>query len=157
MSSFKTYVENYEDSAISENFNLNDNMIYIPEVSFVDKENYLSEKFEENQEVIEGNSKLLIDICRRMKKALDDITKCIRTYGYSDNIDFVITEEYIDALLIKIRTFLNNDDICDIIDNLGDDLIFLENFCRNKNIKKLDEVLTKIKIMIDNFKFLEEY
>jgi len=125
MSSFKTYVENYENSVISENFNLNDNMIYIPEVSFVDKENYLSEKFEENREVIEGNSKLLIDICRRMKKAFDDIFKCIRTYGYSDNNDFIITEEYIDALLIKIRDFLNNDEICDIIDDLGDELIFL--------------------------------
>jgi len=157
MSSFKTYVENYEDSVISERFNLNDNMIYIPEVSFVDKENYLSEKFEENQEVIEGNSKLLIDICRRIKKALDDITKCIRTYGYSDNIDFVITEEYIDALLIKIRSFLNNDEICDIIDDLGDELIFLEDFCKNKNIKKLDKVLEEIRGIIDNFKLLENY
>jgi len=157
MSSFKTYVDNYEDSVIYEKFNINEDTTFIPEVSFIDKENYLSEQFEEKQAVIQENSKLLIDLCRRIKKAFEDINKCITTYGYSENIDFVITEEYIDALLIKIRTFLNNDDICDIIDNLGDDLIFLENFCRNKNIKKLDEVLTKIKIMIDNFKFLEEY
>lgn len=156
-SSFKSYVDNYEDSVLSERFDLSENTIFIPEVSFIDKENYLSEKFEEQEEIIEGNSKVLIDICRRIKKSLDDISKCIRTYGYSQNIEFNITEQYIDALLIKIRTFLNNDDICDIIDQLGDDLIFLEDFCNNKNIKKLDEVLTRIQNIIDNFKSLENF
>jgi hypothetical protein len=157
MSEFKRYMEGYEFSIISENFNLNDDVINIPEVSFIDKENYLTSQIDEKESVIEANSKLLIDVCRRIKKALDDIYNCIRTYGYSENIDFIITEQYIDALLIKIRSILNDDDICDIIDELGDDLIFLENFCKNKNVKKLDEILQKIQNIIENFKKLENY
>lgn len=157
MTTFKQFVQDYENLVLSESYNIKDEGISIPDVSFIDKENYLLELKDQNEEIIQGNSKLLIDICRRVKKAFDEIIKCMKKNGYSKNIDFSINEQYIDKLLSKIRYLLYKDDICDMIDELGDDLIFLENFCKNKNIKKLEEVLEHIDNIIRNFENLETY
>lgn len=163
MSTFKDYLYDYENSIITEKYNLDDDMILaLPEVSFEEKENILSEIKEsslsqEQQSILSQNSKIFINLCDRLKVALQDIQNCMRIYGFFENIDFEITEDYINSLYNKIKNLLDTDEVCDIIDNISDDLIFLENFCKNKNVKRLDQTLQKIESIIDNFEQLETF
>lgn len=163
MSTFKDYLYDYENSIITEKYNLDDDMILaLPDVSFEEKENVLSKIKEsslsqEQQSILSQNSKIFINICDRLKVTLQDIQNCMRIYGFFENIDFEITEDYINLLYNKIKNLLDTDEICDIIDNISDDLIFLENFCKNKNVKRLDQTLQKIESIIDNFEQLETF
>jgi len=140
-------------------------VLALPEVSFDEKENILSEEKEKilsleklsNEQIITQNSKLFINLCNRLKLALEDIQKCMRTYGFFNSIDIEISEEYVNLLLNKIRNMLNSDEICDIIDQISEDVMFLENFCKNKNVKKLDETLIRIEQILENLENLENF